>query len=248
MMGLTCSLLGHAFEADEIEREREQRGDEVVTVVRETETCGRCGEQRVVSETTEVTSVLDSDEAAIDADAGGHPGTAGGAGASGELGGMIDRADVDRREGRSDEPTHPRVDPQESYEPPETPADEDAEILGSEPDDDDREPGEWPGDGDVAERPENADDTDGTGEIDADEDTANGPEGAASGAAETSGDPDAPGGSPLSGTPDDADDARYACGDCGFTAPVVATSLREGDSCPECNTGWLVVEHEERNP
>jgi hypothetical protein len=61
-MGLKCSLFGHAFEPADIEREREEQGNEVVTVVRELERCIRCGKERVTSETTEVTAVVDADE------------------------------------------------------------------------------------------------------------------------------------------------------------------------------------------
>jgi len=56
-MGLRCSLLGHAYGASEVEREREERGNEVVVVVREVETCERCGRTTVVSENKEVRSI-----------------------------------------------------------------------------------------------------------------------------------------------------------------------------------------------
>ena len=56
-MGLKCSLLGHSFEPADRERERKEQGKEVVTVVREIERCVRCGEERIVSESTEVTAV-----------------------------------------------------------------------------------------------------------------------------------------------------------------------------------------------
>ena len=55
-MGLKC-LLGHDYSAPEIERERVEDGDEVVTTLREVQTCARCGETRVVSENTEVTTM-----------------------------------------------------------------------------------------------------------------------------------------------------------------------------------------------
>ncbi|GGM69681.1 hypothetical protein J2752_001928 [Halarchaeum rubridurum] len=56
-MGLTCSLLGHEYGEPETEREREERGDEVVEYVRTVEYCERCGRERIVSESTEVRSV-----------------------------------------------------------------------------------------------------------------------------------------------------------------------------------------------
>ncbi|ELY68482.1 DUF7093 family protein [Natrinema versiforme] len=56
-MVLRCSLLGHDFGESEIEREREERGSEVVVTVQEYEECVRCGERSVISENTEVTSL-----------------------------------------------------------------------------------------------------------------------------------------------------------------------------------------------
>ena len=55
-MGLRC-LFGHDFSEPEIEREREEDGEEVVTTVREVKTCARCGETQIVSENTEVTTM-----------------------------------------------------------------------------------------------------------------------------------------------------------------------------------------------
>ena len=69
-MGLRC-LLGHDFDEPELQREREEDGDEVVTTVREVKTCARCGETQIVSENTEVTTMEQlADEAA--ANAGGE--------------------------------------------------------------------------------------------------------------------------------------------------------------------------------
>ncbi len=56
-MVLRCSLLGHDFGEAEVEREREERGSEVVVTVQEYEECARCGERNVISENTEVTSL-----------------------------------------------------------------------------------------------------------------------------------------------------------------------------------------------
>jgi hypothetical protein len=55
-MGLRC-LLGHEYANREVEREREERGDEVVVTYRTVETCDRCGERRIVSENKEVRPV-----------------------------------------------------------------------------------------------------------------------------------------------------------------------------------------------
>lgn len=82
-MGLKCSLLGHEYGEPETEREREERGDEVVETVRTVEHCERCGTERVVSENTEVRSIRqappslgdDRDETTATADATDAPGS-----------------------------------------------------------------------------------------------------------------------------------------------------------------------------
>ena len=55
-MGLRC-LLGHDFGEPETEREREEKGEEMVVTFRTVKTCSRCGETQVVSENKEVTSI-----------------------------------------------------------------------------------------------------------------------------------------------------------------------------------------------
>ncbi|MFC5278275.1 hypothetical protein ACFPM1_05795 [Halorubrum rubrum] len=67
-MGIRC-LLGHDFSEPEIEREREEDGEEVVTTVREVKTCDRCGETQVVSENTEVTTMEQLTDQATTAEA-----------------------------------------------------------------------------------------------------------------------------------------------------------------------------------
>ncbi|QFU82490.1 DUF7093 family protein [Natronorubrum aibiense] len=56
-MVLRCSLLGHDYGETDVEREREERGSEVVVTVQEYEECIRCGERNVISENTEITSL-----------------------------------------------------------------------------------------------------------------------------------------------------------------------------------------------
>jgi hypothetical protein len=63
-MGVTCSLLGHDYGAEETDRQREERGDEVVITERELRVCSRCGAELVTSENTEVRSVKADREAA----------------------------------------------------------------------------------------------------------------------------------------------------------------------------------------
>jgi hypothetical protein len=61
VMGLRC-LLGHDYGDPELERDRDEQGEEVVVTVREVATCTRCGNERVVSENKEVTSIASPEE------------------------------------------------------------------------------------------------------------------------------------------------------------------------------------------
>ncbi|WP_254762106.1 DUF7093 family protein [Natrinema marinum] len=73
-MVLRCSLLGHDFGESEVEREREERGSEVVVTVQEYEECSRCGERNVISENTEVTSLsAETDADALSDEPAGEP-------------------------------------------------------------------------------------------------------------------------------------------------------------------------------
>jgi len=76
-MGLRC-LLGHDFGEPELQREREEDGNEVVTTVTEVKTCARCGETQIVSENTEVTTMEQlAEEAAVGAETTGSAAGAG---------------------------------------------------------------------------------------------------------------------------------------------------------------------------
>ncbi|RYJ12779.1 hypothetical protein ELS19_01530 [Halogeometricum borinquense] len=65
-MGLKCRLLGHQYGDPEIEREREENGDEVVVTIREIQVCQRCEDEHVVSENKEVTSIRDPQDVGLD--------------------------------------------------------------------------------------------------------------------------------------------------------------------------------------
>jgi hypothetical protein len=77
-MGLKCSMFGHSFGDPEVEREREENGDEVVVTVREVKVCSRCGAESVVSENKEVTSIREppTDDADATPEADDAPATA----------------------------------------------------------------------------------------------------------------------------------------------------------------------------
>lgn len=145
-MGLKCSLLGHDFGDPELEREREERGDEVVLISREVETCGRCGKSRVVSENKEITTVqpeeaVASDSAETDAtemdaseagapEVGAETGTGVDAGATGGASGL--------------ESAIEQVEADEELEPAPSPEEDDAVILDGEDEAAERDAGEWP--------------------------------------------------------------------------------------------------------
>jgi hypothetical protein len=257
-MGLKCSILGHSFEPAGTETEREEQGSEVVTMVRELEECTRCGEERVVSETTEVTTVVDADEVDIDedttaADIDGSASDGIGAGTGTSEGGAFDAA-VDRSGAEDAEIIEDEGDAEpdaaaeeaaeeaaaavdELAESPDEeeptiedrdPEEEDAEIL-TDDDEPDREPGEWPDDEDVVEAHEPAV-----------EDEA------------TDGDEPDPGPEPeLEPEPSDNEDrlagitvpeGTIVCPECGFSVDA-ESSYRDGDPCPECGA-WLVEDDE----
>lgn len=231
-MGLTCSLLGHAFEDTDVERDREEQGSEVVTIVREVETCRRCGETRTISENKEVTAIVEPDDVGKTDDQ------------SAGLGSMAETAE-DGSTTTDSTTDHPKVDADDAatdpgFEPPDDPAEEDAEILS-----DDREarrgPGQWPEEEDdfeptrltgnrtdATDRAAGAvDDGDGDDEqeVQAEED-----------------------GEVTDGSPSPEPAATsvpigdYVCPECGFTTPAAESSLRAGDSCPECRRGYLTAQ------
>ena len=162
-MGLRC-LLGHDFTEPRTERDREERGDEVVVTITEVKECRRCGETRVVSENKEVTSLTtrtgfdaDGTVEAESSDAG--PSDAGSVGADGSPApdvGATEGADVvdDGASPDGDDFDHPTADPaaeaadvEEDAEiidaPADAPADDDADT-DADTESDGRAHGEWP--------------------------------------------------------------------------------------------------------
>ncbi|WP_247002868.1 DUF7093 family protein [Halosolutus gelatinilyticus] len=132
-MVLRCSLLGHDYGDPDVDREREERGSEVVVTVQEYEECARCGQRHVISENTEVTSLTTEtaadprpDEPEADAD---------------DAASTPDAEPTDSAADDIDIPTDENGDP----------ITDDAEILEDEEPtpDRDREHGEWPDSEDV---------------------------------------------------------------------------------------------------
>jgi len=69
-MGIRCSLLGHDYSESFAERDREERGNEVVVTERELRECRRCGAEHVTSENTEVRPIQPDPEPTPDVEAG----------------------------------------------------------------------------------------------------------------------------------------------------------------------------------
>lgn len=147
-MGLRC-LLGHDYANREVEREREERGNEVVVTYRTVETCERCGERRVVSENKEVRPVRNPREEGVTTGLGDDGGV------TPDLGGAASAATADETPGSTAAPEGAgsdaeRMEPEpEAEAEPEADTDEnvdDAIILDDGPEEraDSREHGEWP--------------------------------------------------------------------------------------------------------
>ncbi|NUC74395.1 hypothetical protein HTZ84_19200 [Haloterrigena sp. SYSU A558-1] len=169
-MALRCSLLGHDYGDPEVEREREERGSEVVVTVQEFEECARCGDRNILSENTEVTSLsaaTDADslppepepETAIpdsDAEAVEPP-----TGAADEVGTEVafsDDGDDDFIDAEADEPAAAADESTDDFDVPTDengdPVTDDGEILDDDDDDPvaadrERDHGEWPDSDDV---------------------------------------------------------------------------------------------------
>lgn len=250
-MGLKCSLLGHSFGETDVEREREERGSEVVTIVKEVERCSRCGEVRVLSENKEVTSIVEPDDVGLDADSE----ASGSSTALGNVAAGADDAGNSGFESGSD---------LDEFESPGDPDEEDAEILQDDRPSD-RRPGQWPDDEDDWD-PGRLTRPDGPGE-NVVEDAATDPEEQVEEppaerpptdpepTADTGGDFIDAEADPANATPDaepaaDTDDTpstegisvpdgSFACPECGFTTSAENTPLRAGDACPECQRGYL---------
>lgn len=235
-MSLKCSIFGHDFGDPETEQEREEQGNEVVTTTRKVETCTRCGETRVISENKEVTSLetpsdIVGDE--LDDQADEKPDT------------TADVVDTSTDDHQSEPPGHAPAESPAGDEAVDVDG-EDAVILEDEEDDEDvpeRSPGEWPDESEREAEPPRAT-TSGSSEG----------ETAAPSAGEWPEEDDAhtemdwrPDIEPATEEPEvEATDeaitvpkGEFYCPECGFTTAVEASSLREGDFCPECHRGTL---------
>ena len=242
-MSFKCSLLGHRYGDTEVRRDREQDGTELVETKQELKMCLRCGKELVVSETTEVKTVrtpAEGDEQSATAAGTGETPTpestpaagavAGPAGRAGEADGGVaanpgaepgPRDARERLTGSSSAVASPAVDAEanadadvgaDADEAPPARTD-DAVFIGE---DGEERPAEWPPDGE-GETP----DGDWEPDIDPDPDRDTTRRVESSGAGLT------------------VPEGEFHCPECEFSTAVEASSLREGDFCPECHRGAL---------
>ncbi|MFB6254363.1 MAG: hypothetical protein ABEI06_07130 [Halobacteriaceae archaeon] len=121
-MSLKCSLLGHDFGEVRTERDREERGDEVVITEREIRTCNNCGEEQVIADNTEVRSVEPAPESVQNQS----------------------ESEETQSSGYSTEnaPSHGNQEDSQSESP--SPEEDDGIILDDEEGQTERQPGQWP--------------------------------------------------------------------------------------------------------
>lgn len=262
-MSLRCSLLGHEYGESEIERDREERGNEVVISVVELERCTRCEKTRTISENTEVTqlsqrSPSEANPTVSGSTTGSEPGSNTGSGSAGS--GIEPRPDAGPDSG-SGPGIEPRSDAGMGFEA--DPSDEDTEIIEDGPEGDARNPGAWPevedhegrggpsdswpsvegeDEGFDAGMPDGKTDIDFGGGLTPQADQ--GAEIIGSGT-DDSGDGTEPtfvsaGPTPAPDRPAETDGKTgLYCPNCGTSGLEERDSLRAGDICPECHKGYL---------
>ena len=226
-MSFRCSVFGHRYGDPEVEREREEDGSEVVITIRETETCDRCGDERVVSENKEVTTLEtaadivaddlgedDDDRQPPDEEPSDPPADE----TAPEIPDAESGAEVIDAESEEANSTPPSSEPA-TPEPTPDASEDDGVILEDDTDENgdesERAPGEWP------EEPEPDDD-------EWEPPTEPEPE-----PLDTEATVEATGNAVT------VPEGEFHCPECGFTTPVEESSLRAGDFCPECHRGAL---------
>lgn len=253
-MGLQCSILGHAFEPAGVEREREEEGDEVVTTERELERCRRCGTERVVSESTEVTAVVDGeavgleDDAAPDVEADTAPEVNTEQPTESDpddeaVASIVDRTEVDADEDSPADVEGPTPSPgiadaQTGIDDPASNPSAGGELIDTDPSPPDDEPVD-----DEPPDPESEDTEILTDDVDPERDPGEWPGDPEDDAdtervVETDTTIEDPGEESLSGIT--VPEGEIVCSECGFRVEA-HSGYRDGDSCPECNA-WLEAE------
>jgi len=239
--------MGHDFGEVLTDRDRHERGDEVVVTIREYRECARCGETRVVSENKEVRHAGPSARAApgdgLDLDAAESEGLP----ATDAVEGFDDvTAEEDDGVILEDEPV-----PREPGAWPET--DESAPDEGGASE----EPAPWPTvegeDEGYAAEPSDGGPLEGvefraglTPEAAAPDPSGSAPADAGGDVVESPGPADRGGFRSATSAPSatgrhrtDALDTEFFCPECEFVTPTEDSSLRPGDICPNCHLGYL---------
>lgn len=263
-MSLTCSIIGHDYGEPEIEREREERGSEMVVTVTELERCERCGKTTVISENTEVTSAAPSGrghdpDGSAESDAAPAEPEGPTAGARDDPHAEAEAAEPDAT-AEGDGPIETDVDPEI----------DDGVILDDEPMEE-RGRGEWPRADDVrygedltdrrGRWPDVEGDDEGFDAVagggpaevnfgggltpQADRSEGDGDEGVIEAGPDSRRSTDAgagfvrAGSAPAPDRPIDEGETEFYCPNCGATDVGERPSLRAGDICPECRRGYI---------
>lgn len=261
-MGLTCSVLGHQYGDRERIEEQDRQGSEEIIAVREVKTCVRCGEELVVSESKEVLAVPGEEDAGQepeepvtdtipDAEPSSEPSpppepqTSTEAESAEEDDGVILSDDGEREPGAWP-PMEDESDEEEASPPEDGEADwPELEVEEAASTEDQSDPDPWP---EVTEEDEGYDAV--AGDIDP-ELAEQVIEAAPSGQEEVVEAEETDAGfvraSPI-GSPADPDESdvntEFYCPRCDWGAESLSTSVRRGDICPECRTGYIA----ERDP
>lgn len=269
-MGLRCSLLGHVYEDNEVEQEREERGEEVVVTIREYRTCTRCGTRTLVTENKEVRAATppagtpasrpiegDGTTAPGESGDGTAPVAASGTGVSGTTAdGPADSPSPEEEDAVIlDDDSADAVDQSDQADA----ADEPAERARGEwpetdrPEDASEEPTPWPEREESATAESPSDEPSPWPDVDADDEgfEAGAPDEATphddvSVSAATVDDLDADSGFTSVGdgsVPEtiSMEGTELTCPECGYVDPAGSGSLRRGDICPECHSGYLAA-------
>lgn len=249
-MGLTCSVLGHRYGDREHIEERDRQGSEEVIAIREVKTCDRCGDELVVSESKEVVAVHDAEppepEAAPEPEEAPEPDPVDIAAAEASIpdepidpndeadDGVILTEDEGREPGQWP-PVEEETEPEEG-EDIDWPDDGTAEAHQTEENEDDPTP--WPDvDGedegfDVSSRRE---DPDGAAQVieAAPDEPADDVEMTDAGFFRASS---------IESPAESAGEhvhTEYFCPRCDWSAKSLSASVRKGDICPDCRTGYI---------
>ena len=215
-MSLKCSLFGHLYGETQVEHDREQDGNEVITTVREVRTCSRCAKRLVVSENKEVTTVEATNggetSTAKQSPSDGQPETTESPPVhSGRGFDSSSHADSDGSPGFIDDDDLPPAH------------EEDATFIND--DGEEVDPEEWIGEDDE----ERSDELD-NWEPDIEPETTDESESSSESTARSKPEPTRSITVPK---------GEFRCPECGFTTPVEESSYRAGDFCPECHIGVL---------